>query len=106
MQEEMSANIRFTRLETRYVCQDYAFDSSAPSASSSCPGAVAGALAASFSRADSEAVVHFIAPTKNPVKMPLLNSVLQRNFQVSGQPDVPTVKAVIQPVKLRVYSGF
>ena len=48
-----------------------------------------------FHRADEQAV-----------KMPPLSSVLRKNSHVCGQPDVPLVNAVNQPIKSFVYSGL
>src|SRR5262245_46535298 len=85
--------------KNRYAFASSGFDS-LPS------GSVTGSSATSFSFADSAASVNFIAPTNKPVKRPPLISVLRKNSHVSGQPEVPLIKAVIQPRNVLVYSGF
>src|SRR5438876_6610562 len=75
------------------------------SGASSTSGSGAGALSF-FSSVDSGVSVSFMAPTNRPVKRPPLRSVLRKNSQVSGQPCVPLVKAINQPVRFLVYSGL
>src|SRR5262249_13525999 len=69
-------------------------------------GSSAAACSGSFSRADSAASLSFIAPTNRPVNNPPLKSVLRKNSQVCGQPAVPVVSALHQPIKFLVYSGL
>src|SRR6516162_8010955 len=73
---------------------------------SSSSGASWGSGTGSFSRGDSEEAVSFIAPTNRPVNNPPLKSVLRKNSQVCGQPEVPLIIAVSHHIKSRVYSGF